>query len=278
MGDTMGDAARTLLRIENLRVKFGRKPKQIEVIKGIDIELRQGRVLGLVGESGCGKSVTSLAIMGLLPPDDCRAEGTITFDGQDLMQLSVTEMEAVRGNRIAMVFQEPMTSLNPVFSIGWQLGEALRIHKNAYGEANREQCLELLKLVNIPDPDRIYRSFPHKLSGGMRQRVMIAMAMACSPQLLIADEPTTALDVTIQAQVLDLFKELGEKSGTSMIFISHDLGVIAEIADDVAVMYAGYIMEKCEAAELYDHPLHPYTFGLMNARRGTSDQGRTRLY
>lgn len=274
----MNTEANSILRIEELVVHFGRREERVAVINGINLNLNKGRVLGLVGESGCGKSVTSLAIMGLLAPDDSEIGGKIIFDGQELTSLSREQMAKIRGNSIAMVFQEPMTSLNPVFTIGYQIGEVLSLHQGITGEENRKHCIELLRSVNIPDSERIYQYYPHKLSGGMRQRVMIAMAMACRPKLIIADEPTTALDVTIQAQILDLFKELGEKQGTSMIFISHDLGVIAEIADDVAVMYAGYIMEECTAVELYDNPLHPYTFGLMNARRGSSDQGKTRLY
>ena len=222
--------------------------------------------MGIVGESGCGKSVTSLSIMRLVDPATGRNEGgSIVFDGQDLLTLPEKEMRKLRGNRISMIFQEPMTSLNPVFTIGDQISESLKLHKGLDKKAARDRAIELLELVGIPEAGKRVDEYPHQLSGGMRQRVMIAMALSGDPELLIADEPTTALDVTIQAQILQLLKDLQEKLHMSIIIITHDLGVIAEMADEVAVMYAGDIVEKAPTRALFDDPKHPYTIGLMNS-------------
>ena len=265
-------------QLKDLWIKFGPKNKNYPVVKGINLDLERGKVLGLVGESGCGKSVTMLSSMGLLPQDNCEVTGSILFDGQELNGLPQKEFQKIRGKRISMVFQEPMTSLNPVFTIGEQLKEVLEQHMGLKGRANKEKCLQLLSMVSIPDPESVYDYYPFKLSGGMRQRVMIAMALACDPELLIADEPTTALDVTTQAQIVELFKELQKKLNTSIVFISHDLGVIGEISDDIAVLYAGYVMEECDVKTLFRNPLHPYTFGLMSSRMGRSLTNKGKLY
>ena len=233
---------------------------------GVTFSLDKGKTLGIVGESGCGKSVTSLSIMRLVDPATGRNEGgSIVFDGQDLLTLPEKEMRKLRGNRISMIFQEPMTSLNPVFTIGDQISESLKLHKGLDKKAARDRAIELLELVGIPEAGKRVDEYPHQLSGGMRQRVMIAMALSGDPELLIADEPTTALDVTIQAQILQLLKDLQEKLHMSIIIITHDLGVIAEMADEVAVMYAGDIVEKAPTRALFDDPKHPYTIGLMNS-------------
>jgi peptide/nickel transport system ATP-binding protein len=276
----------SILEIQNLSVGFGKAEERILAVQNVNLSLKRGQTLGLVGESGCGKSVTSLAVMGLLPARGCWKEGKILFNGEDLLSLPEKEMNAVRGSKISMIFQEPMTSLNPVFKIGYQIGEALRIHQGLRGTRAREECLKILDIVGIPEPERTIDDYPHKLSGGMRQRVMIAMAVSCNSALLIADEPTTALDVTIQALILDLFKALKKRGNLTMLFISHDLGVIAEMADEVAVMYAGVVVEKAPVEELYRRPLHPYTYGLMRARKAESDgpesggagAGKRRLY
>ena len=264
--------------IKDLVVKFGPPDHNHAVVKGVNLSLERGKVLGLVGESGCGKSITMLSSMGLLPKNNCRVTGSILFDGQELNGLPQKEFQKIRGKRISMVFQEPMTSLNPVFTIGEQLREVLEQHMELKGQANKDKCLQLLSMVSIPDPKSVYDYYPFKLSGGMRQRVMIAMALACDPELLIADEPTTALDVTTQAQIVDLFKELQHKLNTSIVFISHDLGVIGEISDNIAVLYAGYVMEECDVRTLFRNPLHPYTFGLMSSRMGRSLKNKEKLY
>lgn len=274
----MGQGQEPLIRIENLSIEFGKKGSRTPVVHNISLTIHRGRTLGLVGESGCGKSVTSLAIMGLLPRNNTAVNGTVSFGGDNLLKISEDRMEKLRGNRISMVFQEPMTSLNPVFQVGDQISEVLRIHQGLRGAANRKRCIEVLKMVQIPDAERVYQSYPHKLSGGMRQRVMIAMAICCQPALLIADEPTTALDVTTQAKILDVFRDLQGQMNTSMLFISHDLGVIAEIADEVAVLYAGRIVEQANAGVLYDKPLHPYTYGLIQARKIAEHEEKRRLY
>jgi oligopeptide/dipeptide ABC transporter ATP-binding protein len=271
----------SILDIQNLSVGFGKAEEQILAVQNVSLSLKRGQTLGLVGESGCGKSVTSLAIMGLLPARGCWREGKILFNGVDLFSLSEKEMGGIRGRKISMIFQEPMTSLNPVFKIGYQIGEALRIHQGLYGSKAREECLKILDIVGIPEPERVIDDYPHKLSGGMRQRVMIAMAVSCNSALLIADEPTTALDVTIQALILDLLKSLKKRGNLTILFISHDLGIMAELADEVAVMYAGIVVEKAPVEELYRRPLHPYTYGLMRARKaepGGSETGKRRLY
>jgi peptide/nickel transport system ATP-binding protein len=235
-------------------------------VDGVSFSLEAGQTLGIVGESGCGKSVTALSIMGLVPrPAGRIAGGEILFEGRDLLMLSAAEMRALRGDRISMIFQEPMSSLNPAFTIGDQISEVLLQHRNLSKAKAKDRGIEMLHRVRIPEPERRYDDYPHRLSGGMRQRVMIAMALACEPRLLIADEPTTALDVTIQAQILDLMRGLREETGTAIILITHDLGVIAELADDVAVMYAGRIVEHSGVERLFAEPQHPYTIGLLGS-------------
>ena len=232
---------------------------------GIDFHVDRGEIMGLVGESGCGKSVTSLSIMRLVAKPGNVDAGEILFDGQDLLKLPAEEMRKIRGDRISMVFQQPTSSLNPVWDVGRQIEEVLRIHRGMKGKAAQGRALELLKMVGIPDPERRLKAFPHEMSGGMAQRVMIAMALACEPELLIADEPTTALDVTIQAQILDLMRNLRDETGTAIILITHDLGVVAEMCDRVAVMYAGEIVEETDVVSLFREPLHPYTKGLIGS-------------
>jgi oligopeptide/dipeptide ABC transporter ATP-binding protein len=232
----------------------------------VSFSLEAGRTLGIVGESGCGKSVSALSIMGLVPQPPGRiAGGEILFEGRDLLKLDGAEMRELRGDRLSMIFQEPMSSLNPAFTVGDQIAEVLLRHRKYGRKKARERGLEMLRRVHIPEPERRYDDYPHRLSGGMRQRVMIAMALACGPKLLIADEPTTALDVTIQAQILDLMRTLREETGTAIILITHDLGVVAELADDVAVMYAGRIVERAGVAQLFANPQHPYTIGLLGS-------------
>ena len=231
----------------------------------MDIEVYPGEVLGIVGESGCGKSVTSLSVMRLIGQPGKIIEGEILYEGRDLLKLSDNEMKKMRGNRISMIFQQPQTSLNPVFRVGEQISEVLNVHQDFGREAGKKRAVELLKLVGIPDAERRAEAFPHELSGGMAQRVMIAMALACVPDLLIADEPTTALDVTIQAQILDLMRNLRSQLGSAVILITHDLGVIAEMANRVAVMYAGEVVEQTDVISLFKKPLHPYTVGLIGS-------------
>jgi oligopeptide/dipeptide ABC transporter ATP-binding protein len=254
-----------LLEIKNLKTYFYTEDGIVRAVDGVDIEVGPGEVLGIVGESGCGKSVTSLSIMRLISQPGKIIEGEIFFEGKDLLKFTETEMMAVRGNRISMIFQQPQTSLNPVFRVGDQIGEVLNIHQDFGREAAQKRTVELLKQVGIPDPEKRMEAFPHELSGGMAQRVMIAMALACVPDLLIADEPTTALDVTIQAQILDLMRNLRSQLGSAVILITHDLGVIAEMADRVAVMYAGEIVEQSSVRTLFKEPLHPYTQGLIGS-------------
>ena len=254
-----------LLEVKNLKTHFFTEDGVVHAVDGVDFVVYPGEILGLVGESGCGKSVTSLSIMRLVSSPGKVLEGEILLDGMDLVKLTEDEMMKVRGNRISMIFQQPQTALNPVFKVGDQIAEVLSIHQDFGREAGRKRAVELLKMVGIPEAERRAEAFPHELSGGMAQRVMIAMALACVPELLIADEPTTALDVTIQAQILDLVLEMREKMGTSVILITHDLGVIAEMAERVAVMYAGEIVEQAEAVDLFDQPLHPYTQGLIGS-------------
>ena len=256
----------SLLEVKDLKTYFYTDSGVAKAVDGVTFSLDKGKTLGIVGESGCGKSVTSLSIMRLVDPATGRNEGgSIVFDGQDLLTLPEKEMRKLRGNRISMIFQEPMTSLNPVFTIGDQISESLKLHKGLDKKAARDRAIELLELVGIPEAGKRVDEYPHQLSGGMRQRVMIAMALSGDPELLIADEPTTALDVTIQAQILQLLKDLQEKLHMSIIIITHDLGVIAEMADEVAVMYAGDIVEKAPTRALFDDPKHPYTIGLMHS-------------
>jgi len=254
-----------LLDIRDLRTTFHSAAGDARAVDGISLQLEHGRTLGVVGESGCGKTMTALSIMRLVPPPGRIVAGRVELEGRNLLELSEPAMRAVRGAEIAMIFQEPMTSLNPLFTIGDQIAEAIRLHREVGRGAARAEAIEMLRTVEIPEPERRYADYPHQLSGGMRQRVMIAMALSCRPRLLIADEPTTALDVTIQAQILDLMRELQETFGTAIILITHDMGVVAENADRVVVMYAGRKVEEAPAAELFDNPGHPYTKGLLGS-------------
>ncbi|MBR0787986.1 ABC transporter ATP-binding protein [Bradyrhizobium manausense] len=259
-------SASPLIEIRDLRIRFhGDDGRITRAVDSVDLSVANGATLGLVGESGCGKSVTSLAIMGLLPKQTAEISGAIRFDGFDLLKTPDQTLRDLRGNRLAMIFQEPMTSLNPSFTIGDQITETILRHRGGSRKSARERAIELLRRVHIPSPERRIDEYPHKLSGGMRQRVMIAMALACDPQLLIADEPTTALDVTLQAQILDLMRELKAASGAAIILITHDLGVVAEVCDEVAVMYAGEIVERAPVDELFSAPQHPYTVGLLGS-------------
>ncbi|ELV8624522.1 peptide ABC transporter ATP-binding protein [Vibrio cidicii] len=254
-----------ILSVRDLEVSFTTDDGPVKVLHGVNFDVRAGRTLGLVGESGSGKSVTSMAIMGLLPkPYGQVVNGEILYRGTNLVNLPAQEMYAMRGDRISIIFQDPMTALNPVHSIGRQINEVLELHRPELDKrARNEYALEMLKKVRIPMPEKRLNEYPHNLSGGMRQRVMIAMALACKPDVLICDEPTTALDVTVQASILDLMNELQQETGMAMIFITHDLGVVAEVCDDVAVMYGGRIVEQAEIFELFDNPQHPYTERLM---------------
>ena len=255
-----------LLQIDGLRVEFGPKGRRAAAVDGLDLVLERGQTLGIVGESGCGKSVTSLAVMRLVPqPPGHYAGGRILFDGTDLLTLPERDMRRLRGGRIGMVFQEPMTSLNPVYRLGEQIAEMLRAHRPVTAAEARARAVELLGMVGLPSPEKRVDDYPHQLSGGQRQRVMIAMALANDPDLLIADEPTTALDVTIQAQILALMKDLQARTGTAILLITHDLGVVAETCDAVVVMYAGRVVERAATAALFADPQHPYTIGLMAA-------------
>jgi peptide/nickel transport system ATP-binding protein len=260
----MSDAA--LIEISDLRVTFhGDDGRTTHAVDAVDLAVANGSTLGLVGESGCGKSVTSLAVMGLLPKGSAEVTGSIRFDGLDLLEVPDQALRDLRGDRLAMIFQEPMTSLNPSFTIGDQIVETILRHRGGTRKDARKRAIELLRRVHIASPERRVDEYPHKLSGGMRQRVMIAMALACDPKLLIADEPTTALDVTLQAQILDLMRELKAQSGAAIILITHDLGVVAEVCDEVAVMYAGEIVERSAVDELFANPQHPYTVGLLGS-------------
>ena len=254
-----------LLEVQGLKTWFHTDAGLSKAVNDVSFFVEKGKTLGIVGESGCGKSITSLSIMGLVQtPPGVIAGGKILFEGEDLLEKTEEEMRSIRGKKIAMIFQEPMTSLNPVFTIGQQLIETLMLHENLTKQQAREKGIEMLKLVKIPLAEKRFDEYPHQLSGGMRQRVMIAMALCCSPKLLICDEPTTALDVTIQAQILELINELKEQTGTSVMMITHDLGVIAEVADDVMVMYAGKVVEHATCDQIFEKPMHPYTYGLMN--------------
>ena len=266
-----------LLKIKNLRTYFFTRRGIVKAVDGVDMEAKKGKLTALVGESGCGKSVTGLSIMGLIPsPVGKIVEGEILFEGNDLAKLNYKEMVDLRGKDISMIFQEPMTSLNPVLTIGRQVGEPLHIHSSSSPEEINERVLSILDLVGIPEPHSRLKSYPHQLSGGMRQRVMIAMALICRPKLLIADEPTTALDVTIQAQILDLMLELMKKINTSIILITHDLGVVAEVCDEVNVMYAGKIVEKGDVFGIFDNPSHPYTWGLLRSIPRIEKKGKAK--
>jgi len=268
-----------LLQVKNLQTSFFTPEGEVRAIDGVSFEIGEGKTMGLVGESGCGKSVTSLSIMRLIPsPPGKIVGGEILYRGRDLLKLGNEEMRKIRGNEISMIFQEPMTSLNPVFTVGNQIGEAVRLHQGLGKKDARNKTIEMLRLVKIADPESRVDAYPHQLSGGMRQRVMIAMALSCNPSLLIADEPTTALDVTIQAQILELMKELQQKiGGMALLLITHDLGVVAEQADEVAIMYAGKIVERSNTRAIFNHPLHPYTVGLLNSLPGAGAQKKKRL-
>ena len=254
-----------LLEVRGLRTSFFTRDGVVRAVDGIDFHVDRGEIMGLVGESGCGKSVTSLSIMRLVAKPGVIEAGEVIFDGRDLLKIPSEEMRKIRGDRISMVFQQPTSSLNPVWAVGDQITEVLRIHRNMKGKVAEARALELLRMVGIPDPQRRLKAFPHEMSGGMAQRVMIAMALACEPELLIADEPTTALDVTIQAQILDLVRNLRDETGTAIVLITHDLGVVAEMCDRVAVMYAGEIVEHTDVTTLFRDPLHPYTRGLIGS-------------
>jgi oligopeptide/dipeptide ABC transporter ATP-binding protein len=260
-----GTAGERLLDVRDLHTSFKTSDGLVRAVDGVDFHVDRGEILGLVGESGCGKSVTSLSLMGLVAKPGKVDAGQVIFDGRDLLTLAPREMRALRGDRISMIFQQPTSSLNPVYDVGKQIGEVLQLHRKMKRGPARERAAELLRTVGIPDPVSRLAAFPHSLSGGMAQRVMIAMALACEPELLIADEPTTALDVTIQAQILDLMRDLQHETGTAIILITHDLGVVAEMCDRVAVMYAGEIVEQTDVRSLFAHPRHPYTEGLIGS-------------
>ena len=252
--------------IQHLKTHFYVRGHVAKAVDDVSLSIPAGQTLGLVGESGCGKSVTAHSIIRLIPePPGKIVSGRIVFEGTDLLQLSEPQMRKIRGNRISMIFQEPMTSLNPVFSVGDQVGESIQIHQKISGREIRDRVIDMFRLVGIPAPEKRMNDYPHQMSGGMRQRVMIAMALACNPRLMIADEPTTALDVTIQAQILELMNNLKSEIGASILFITHDLGVIAEMAQEVAVMYAGKVVEHAPVADLFARPKHPYTVGLLQS-------------
>ena len=270
-----------LLEVRDLQTHFGTPDGIVRAVQGLSFTVDAGETVGIVGESGCGKSVASMSILRLIPEPPGKTAGSIRFQGHDLLELSEAEMRAIRGNDISMIFQEPMTSLNPVLTVGRQIGETLRLHQGLNHRQAEEKSIEALTLVGIPEPARRVREYPHQLSGGMRQRVMIAMALACNPKLLIADEPTTALDVTIQAQILDLMRDLKRRLGSAIMLITHDLGVVAEMAERVVVMYAGRKVEEAPVKEIFARPMHPYTQGLLGAvpRLGSSldAHGRSKL-
>ena len=254
-----------VLDIRNLKSHFFTAKGEVPAVDGVTIQVPPGKIIGIVGESGCGKSMTAMSVMGLLRYPGRVGEGSITLDGRDITHLSPRELAKVRGNEISMIFQEPMTSLNPVYPVGRQVREAILQHQKISKEEARKRVLEIFQAVGIPEPEKRYNSYPHQLSGGLRQRVMIGMAMVCRPKVMIADEPTTALDVTIEAQILQLMKKLCREQGTSIILITHNMGVVAEICDYVYVMYAGKVMEQAETFELFEHTEHPYTAGLLKS-------------
>ncbi len=268
---------KNLLEVNDLKVSFFTYAGEVKAVRGISYELKPGEVMGIVGESGSGKSVSSYALMGIIPDPGKVIGGTISFDGKDITNLSEKELLKIRGKDIGMIFQDPMTSLNPVYTVGNQIDETLKKHTDLNKEQRKERMIELFKLVGINQPEKRIRQYPHEFSGGMRQRVMIAMALSCNPKLLIADEPTTALDVTIQAQILELMKELKDKINMSIIFITHDLGVIADICDKVSVMYAGNIIETGTIDEIFYEPKHPYTWGLLKSIPKLNNEEHERL-
>ncbi len=267
-----------LLAVKDLKTQFFTREGVVHAVDGVSYSLDKGKTLGLVGESGCGKSVSALSIMRLIPdPPGKIVQGTIMFEDRDLVQVPDREMREIRGNHISMIFQDPMTSLNPVVKIGVQMTEGIHLHLGLSRREAEDRAVELLEAVGMPDARRRLRDYPHQFSGGMRQRVMIAMALSCDPKLLIADEPTTALDVTIQAQILDLLKRLQDRFGMSILLITHDLGVVAGVSDHVCVMYAGKIVEQAETLELFEHPQHPYTLALLNSIPRLDTEGHSRL-
>lgn len=261
----MSQSYENILELKDLRTSFFTKDMEVKAVDGVSFAIPKGKILGVVGESGSGKSITSLSILRLIADPGKIVGGEINFKGENLLDKSEAEMRKIRGNEISMIFQEPMTSLNPTFTVGQQIGEAYKIHQKLNRKEAKKRSIEMLKLVGIPSPEKRVDQYPHELSGGMRQRVMIAMALACNPELLIADEPTTALDVTIQAQILDLMKDLQEKLDMGILLITHDLGVVAETCDYVAVMYSGKVVEFADVKTLFNNPKHPYTVGLMNS-------------
>jgi oligopeptide/dipeptide ABC transporter ATP-binding protein len=269
----------TILRVENLETSFRTEQGTVKAVDGVSFELKKGKTLGIVGESGSGKSVTNLSVLRLIQTPPGRITGgKVLFDGKDLVSAPEEEVRVLRGRNISMIFQDPLTSLNPLLTVSYQIEEALRLHHRMGKREAREKALELLKLIGIPDPERRAKEYPHQFSGGMRQRVMIAMALSCRPDILIADEPTTALDVTIQAQILDLIRSLSAENGTSVILITHDLGVVAGMCDEVCVMYAGRVVERGTADELFYEPKHPYTAGLLASIPRVGRRGRERLH
>jgi peptide/nickel transport system ATP-binding protein len=275
MSQTTG---KPILEVDDLRTYFYTRDGVVRSVDGVSFSVSEGETLAIVGESGCGKSVTSLSILRLIasPPGKI-VSGSIRFHGKDLLGFSDAQMRDIRGDKISMIFQEPMTSLNPVLTIGRQIGEVLELHRHCTKEEARIRILELLKMVNIPEPESRIDEYPHQLSGGMRQRIMIAMALACDPEILIADEPTTALDVTIQAQILNLMRELRDRTRAAIILITHDLGVVAEMAQRVVVMYAGRKVEEANVFDLFEKPMHPYTLGLLNSMPRLDDAASKRL-
>ncbi|KPI50506.1 peptide ABC transporter ATPase [Clostridioides difficile] len=268
---------KTLIEIKDLKVYFHTDKGIVKSVNGVSFNINEGETIGIVGESGCGKSVTAMSLMKLLPTSKIEG-GEIIFQGKDILKMNENELMGIRGNEISMIFQEPMTSLNPAFTVGNQIIEGIMLHQDLSKEEAKKKVIDMIKLVEIPRAEEIYNSYPHELSGGMRQRIMIAMALSCNPKLLIADEPTTALDVTIQAQVLDIMKNIKEKLNTSIMMITHDLGVIAEMCDKVIVMYAGKIIEVAEVVELFKNPKHPYTIGLLKSKPTLGENKEKRLY
>lgn len=270
--------SKNLVEIKNLKTYFYTEDGIVKAVDDVSFNIRKGEIIGVVGESGCGKSVTAMSIMRLIPsPPGKIVAGKILFEDKNILELKGDEIRKIRGNDIAVIFQEPMTSLNPIFTIGYQIEEVIMLHQKLNKAKAREKAVEMLKLVGVPRADEIVECYPHELSGGMRQRAMIAMAVSCNPKLLIADEPTTALDVTIQAQILDIMKDLKKKLNTSIMLITHDLGVIAEMAEYVVVMYAGKVIEEAPVIELFKNPMHPYTEGLMKSKPSL-DKDVDRLY
>lgn len=268
---------KTLIEVRDLKVYFHTDKGIVKSVNGVSFNINEGETIGIVGESGCGKSVTAMSLMKLLPTSKIEG-GEIIFQGKDILKMNENELMGIRGNEISMIFQEPMTSLNPAFTVGNQIIEGIMLHQDLSKEEAKKKVIDMIKLVEIPRAEEIYNSYPHKLSGGMRQRIMIAMALSCNPKLLIADEPTTALDVTIQAQVLDIMKNIKEKLNTSIMMITHDLGVVAEMCDKVIVMYAGKVIEVADVVELFKNPKHPYTIGLLKSKPILGENKEKRLY